>query len=291
MKWMNKSHVIILALFALATGCTSLQTIPHAARAGDTVSLTVGWQKDLARDNLTITITDSLGVPTTYNPNDPIMRAVVNVYPDPVSRLVVGTQTQQGLGVDANTYGQVINDNITNQDQDWWNTTVYIDLPTTLPEGSTQITMSGPGGPLTASPIQLEILPGTGSPIGLIDSTWVSNPAEVPNMLGSLERADHFTISFSGTTVPHAIQMQIDHNAGIGVPWVVNPRGDLKNLVWSDDGSTITVLLTPTTGQTPTRFSDFKFYISGGVTGLLVTQLTAFDSDSNLILDVVPTIQ
>jgi len=284
-------HWLLGIMLIAATGCTATHTIPQAARAGDTVGFSVGWQQDVSRDNLTVSMTDALGVTTTYNPNDANVRAVVNLYPDPVSRLVVGTQTQQALGVAANTHGQTINDNITNQDRDWWNTTVYVDLPTTLATGNTQVTLTGPQGNLTANPIDIEIVAGTGSPIGLIDTTWGTDPAEVPNIFGALERADHHTISFAGTTVPHSIQLEIFRDAGIGVPWVINPRGDFKNLVWADDGGAIIVLLTPTNGQTPTHMSDFKFYIAGGVTGLSVTQLTAYDSNSNEITDLAVIIQ
>lgn len=288
----NNPWKLLLVLVGLvATGCTSTHSIPQAARAGDTVGFSVGWQQDVSRDNLTVAITDALSVTTTYNPNDSNVRAVVNLYPDPVSRLVVGTQTQQGLGVAADTYGQIINDNITSQDRDWWNTTVYVDLPTTLAEGLATVTLTGPQGNLTTNPIDLEIVAGTGSPIGLIDPTWVANPVEVTNIFGALERADHFTVSFTGSTVPHSIQVEIFRDAGIGVPWVVNPRGDLKNIVWADDGGSLTVLVTPTNGQTPTQMSDLKFYIAGGVTGLLVTELTAYDSNSNEILDLAVVIQ
>lgn len=289
-----RSHTWLMLLVFVglaATGCTATHSIPQAARAGDTVGFSVGWQKDVSRANLTVSMVDANSVTTTYNPNDANVRAVVNLYPDPVSRLVVGTQTQQALGVAANTHGQTINDNITNQDRDWWNTTVYVDLPTTLALGTTQVTLTGPGGNLTATPVNLEIVAGTGSPIGLIDTTWVTDPAEVQNLYGGLERADHHTISFTGSTVPHSIQVEIFRDAGIGVPWVVNPRGDLKNIVWADDGGAITILLTPMNGQTPTQMSDFKFYIAGGVTGLLVTELTAYDSVSSEIIDLVAVIQ
>ncbi len=275
--------------FAVA-GCNSTHTLPKVARAGDTVLLAVGWKKDITRQNITVTITPSSGSPIVLQPNDPLVRGIVHLYPDPVSRLVVGTETQQALGTDANVYGQMINNQITSQDRDWFNTAISLDLPTSLPTGTTTIEVTGPQGSVTIQPDTLEILPGTGSPIGLLETTYTSDPLAAGKILGSLERAAHYTVTFSGTIVPRSIQVELLRTAGIGVPWVVNPRGDLKNLVWADDGGKIKVIVTPTTNETPAQFSYFKFYVTGGVTGLQVSSVKAYDSNGNRIMDVAATI-
>ena len=90
--------IITAGLFVLS-GCSGKQTFSTAVRAGDTVSHTVGMQTGVSRDNLTITFTPTTGgASISYLPGDSAIRAVVNLYPDPVSRIIVGGETGQDLG-------------------------------------------------------------------------------------------------------------------------------------------------------------------------------------------------
>ena len=109
--------------------------------------------------------------------------------------------------------------------------------------------------------------------------------------LAALERADAYLITFNGSTIPHAIHLVLNHDSGVGTTWVVNPRGDLKNVVWSDTGSAITVMLTPANGLTLQQMIHFKFYVAGGLTGLTVASLKAYDINGNLIPGVTTNIQ
>ena len=287
MKRTGARLILVLLLGFGHASCAGTQTFTTAARAGDTVALAVGWNKAIARQNITVTITPSSGPIVTYGPNDPNVRAVVNLYPDPVSRLVVGTETQQGLGYNANVHGNSLTTNVTNQDRDWGETVVYLDLPTTLATGTATINITGPDGPVTAQPITVDILPGAGN----------ANPFAGPNgnltteQLATLERADAYTITFNSSTIPHAIHLVLNHTSGVGTTWVVNPRGDLKNVVWSDTASAITVMLTPANGLTLQQMIHFKFYIAGGITGLTVASVKAYDINGNLIPDVTASIQ
>ena len=164
MKRTGARLILVVLLWLGLASCAGTQTFTTAARAGDTVALAVGWNKAIARQNITVTITPSSGPVVTYRPNDPNVRAVVNLYPDPVSRLVVGTETQQGLGYNANEHGNSLTTNVTNQDRDWGETIVLVNLPTSLLSGTTaNISITGPDGPVTAQPITVDILPGAGN--------------------------------------------------------------------------------------------------------------------------------
>lgn len=266
------------------------QALVHATRAGETIGLPLGWQHELSRETLTVTITPASGLPVIYEPNHPNVRGLVNAYPDPVSRLRVGAHTHQDLGVEAEVYEQKLHEQVTNQEQDWWETTLFVDLPDSLPEGPASVTVSGPQGLLTPESLQLEILAGSGSPSDPLDHLVPSEPQMQASFVEAMERAQHFTVTFSGPSVPHCIQLDLFRDAGIGTPWVINPRGDLKNVTWGDDGGKLRVLLTPPNGQTPGHVSHFKFYVAGGVSGLQVAALKAYDQAGNVMSDVLAQI-
>ncbi len=287
-------------------GCVGVQTFTPAARPGDTVALAVGWQKNLERQNITVTITDALGAVTTYAPNDIHVRSIINMYPDPVSRAIVGTMTKQDLGYQATNTGSLINTFVTSSstgehDNDWWQTTMLLDLPTTLATGAATIAIIDSGG-ATIQPTNLTIVPGAGSSNDFtVYAPWGGTPSLLstwPVLLGSMERADRYTVTFATYTdangnyvIPHSMQMQFTHTPGVGKTWVVNPRGDIKNVVWHDDGTNITVILTPTQGTTLAQMLDFKFYLAGGITGLTQTGLKAYDVNGLPMPGVTASIQ
>jgi hypothetical protein len=286
---MARNALIIAGLLGLSlgtAGCIGLQTFPPAVRSGDTVALPVGWNTDLSRQTLTVTIAPSAGDPVTYEPGDPRVRAVVRLYPDPLSRLVVGTEIAQGLGVNAHTHGARLAEQITGADREWWQTTVVLDLPPALPPGPAVVTLAGPSGSITSQPLRLEILPGLGGPTAL-----GLDPAETAELLTTLERAEHVTVTFSGPTVPYSIHAELLRTPGVGTPWVANPRGDLKNVAWSDDGTRLRVVLTPAHGRTPADLSHFRFYVAGGVTGLRVLSVKAYDITGQPIVGLSATIR
>ena len=295
--------LILLPLFGGLAGCAGTQTFGTAARAGDTVTLQVGMQANLKRQNMTVTITPASGAippassaPIVYLPNDPNVVAVVNLYPDPASLARVGIQTQQDLGVGAyTTTGDLIKTNVT-PDSDWWQTTVLLNLPSSLPTGMASITMVDSAGAVIR-PISVEIVPG----IGAANKFKVYPPwgtpfpvlAAFPNLIKSMERADGYTVTFTGATIPHSIGVQFTHTPTVGKTWVVNPRGDIKNVTWTDDGSMLKVMVTPTGGQTLTQMIDFKFYVAGGIAALtqVPSSIKAYDINGNLMAGVTAAIQ
>ena len=288
--------LILLPLFGGLAGCAGTQTFGTAARAGDTVTLQVGMQANLKRQNMTVTITPASGAPIVYLPNDPNVVAVVNLYPDPASLARVGIQTQQDLGVGAYaTTGDLIKTYVT-PDSDWWQTTVLLNLPSSLPTGVASITMVDSAGAVI-SPISVEIVPGVGAANKFrVYTPWGSTTpirGVFPNLIKSMERADGYTVTFTGATIPHSIGVQFTHTPTVGKTWVVNPRGDIKNVTWTDDGSTLKVMVTPTGGQTLTQMIDFKFYVAGGITALtqVPSSIKAYDINGNLMAGVTATVQ
>jgi hypothetical protein len=298
---MRVTRLISIPIFLVAVvlgvdGCAGMAPLNSAYRAGDTVALAAGWRQNFDRSRLTVTVTGSDGVSTVYQPGDPAIRAIINLYPDPLSYLVVGTRT--GLGTNYNygsTYGSEINYNITNYDPDWWQTSVFVDLPSTLPVGTANIILqSSTGG--SYGPIPVQIVSGQGSP-STFSAELLGNMT--PTQLQSMERAPKYTVSFSGgSTLPFALQVDLTHNpassvGGVGIPFVVNPRGEMKNISWTDDGTHLRViLLTSGDGTSKDPFlasyqwTYFKFYVTGGVTNLSVTSVKAYDSAGNPISGV-----
>lgn len=273
------------AVWLWVAGCSSNTTFPVAARPGDSIMLPIGWRTNVTRDNLTVTFQAAAGgATTTYAPSDPNVRAVLKLYPDPVSRLVVGTETQQGFGTNAAQYGNLLNDRVTNQDRDWWQSVVYLDIPRVLSAGRTLVTLSTPQGRV-GDPITIDILSGVGSASDGGASSLFSGQ-DATKIFQSLERADHKTVSFVGKTIPHSIQIEFSHTPGVGRPWLVNPRGDIKNITWSAAGATITALLTPTHGFTLDYLTDFKFYVAGGLADLKVTRIRAYDLSGKPLTDI-----
>lgn len=267
-------------------GCAGTKAFTTAARSGETVTLAVGWNVNINRSNLSATITPPGGGAINYSIGDSRIRAVFNTYPDPVSRLVVGTETNQSLGYNANTNGTMLDATVTNYDKDWAQTMVLLDLPSGMSPGAATIDLKT--GSTVVSSHQIEVLAGTSSANTFQGSTGALSAQQ----LATLERTTASVVTFSATTVPHSIQIDITRNVGVGVPWVANSRGDIKNISWSDNGSRIRVIITPVGGQALSHIEQFKFYIAGGVTGLSTTPVvTAYDVNGNVVSGVTATVQ
>lgn len=275
--------VLVTMSFGLA-GCTATKSFTTAARAGDTVALAVGWNVNVTRANLGATVTANGGGVVPYASGNPNIRAVVNMYPDPMSRLVVGTETNQSLGVNANVHGAQLNSwNL--EDKDLAQTMVFLNLPTGIATGPATIQLTASGSPLGA-PFSVEVLSGVGSA-----NTFDGTGSLSAEQLATLERASGSVVSFTtGSTVPYSISLEVAHTPG-GTPWVVNTRGDVKNVSWSDNGSAMKVILSPVNGQALSQMIHFKFFISGGVTGFGAPAVKAYDVNGNVISGVQATIQ
>lgn len=287
-NYLAKLLSTVLTVLVLG-GCVGARTFHEYARAGDTVALAAGWKQHFARDNMTVTITPSVGAPVVYGPNNPAVRAVVNLYPDPVSSIVVSTETAQDLTPFAQTYGNLIPGTYSNGEKDWWQTTVFVDLPQTLPTGTATIAITSPLGESASSTV--DIMPGTGSPNSFTTTVGTLNQ----DQLAALERVSHYTVGFTGNTVPYAIQVDFAHDpdvdhGGTGRAYVINPRGDLENVTWSDTGTSLRAIVLPAKGQALSSIAYYRFYVAGGITNLSVTSVKAVDVNGNVVAGVAANI-
>lgn len=280
---------IILIMTGLSA-CTGVNTFTTAARPGETVALAIGRQTNLKRANVTVTVTPATGPAVVYLPLDARVRSILNVYPDPVSKAVVLQRTENQTST-----GGVIESWVTAGDPDWWQTFMLLDLPAGIAPGVASISIADSLGAVI-TPASVEVLSGQSSRNGFSFYQWGSvfsaDSADPPVIRApkDFERADRYVVEFTAEVVPHSIQIELSHSPGVGTAYVVNPRGDLKNVTWTDDGSNLKVFITPTTGLTTTQIKDFKFYVVGGLTGLSQTRLTAYDQLGNPISGVTPTI-
>lgn len=289
----TKSFPWLILALAILQGCAATQTFTTAARSGDTVALATGWNQPVNKTNITAQFTDANGAVVTYNLGDPGIRTVVQLYPDPISKLMVEYATGQSNGIalaNGPTIGSYIDSGYTDYDADWNQTVVYLDLPTSLATGITNIALSGPNGALTSAPIKVNILAGTGTP----NNFNVQGNGYASGSLGLLQRRNYYTVTFAGSTIPDSIQVNLTRPVGTAKPWVVNPRGDLKNVAWHDDGATnLRVILSTSHGAPLTDMKHFKFYVASGIPlagSLAVANVVAYDASGNPVPDVIPNV-
>ncbi len=284
-----KNTLVALQLIAcfLTAGCAGTRTFHEFVRAGDTVALAAGWQDNVFRDNIAVTISPADGSPDiVYGPNHDAIRTVINFYPDPISSMVVSDRIQQDITPGAKTYANVNTSNYTDNVRDWWETVVFIDLPADLPLGRTWVAVSDPSGEVSRS--RLDIIGGVGSP----NSFSAENLGGLGRQyLAALERASFHEVSFSGSTLPDAIQLELSHDSGIGNAYAVSPISGVSNLAWSDDGSTLRALITPAAGGQVRSISDFKFYVAGGLQNLTVANIQAFNASGDAVPGIVATVK
>ena len=290
-------RIFLMALVSIQClvfiGCAGVQSYPNRVSAGETASVGIGWQKDLTADNMRVTITPTVGPQVTYEPNDPAIRALVNLYPDPVSYMVVGLETNQetpefNFGA---TYGRLVNNIFTQGDKDWWQTTAFINMPSTIASGQATIEIASTADPLN---------PVSSSTVMIVDGgPQAEDDFEVPvlggltaSQMSSMGRSPHVEVSFTSATIPHAIEVQLSHdpdldNGGAGRLHVVNTRGDLKSMFWSDTGSQLKVILMPVGGNALSNINDFKFYVAGGMQNVAEISVQGFDVNGNDVTGVL----
>jgi hypothetical protein len=294
---MRIAKLLTIALMTIIIiGCAGKRTFHDLAFAGDTVAVAVGWKHDFRLDNLTVTFTPTVGDQEVYLPGDPKIRAVTNLYVDPLASIIISREINEDQTPFASSYGSQISGNFTGDDKDWWQTVVFVDLPATLQPGSVEIVISNGVETNALAPATLDIVSGTGE----------SNPLDgellgpmTDDQLASLQRSEHYTVSFTASTIPHAIQIDLTHgadrdNGGTGKAYVVNPLGYMKGATWYDDGFKTRVILIPSKiVKTPKKIQDFKFYVAGRVTNLAlatVDPVQAFDKDGIVVPGVSASI-
>ena len=170
----------VMGLFAL-TGCTAINSLPTAARAGDTVTFAVG-----SPDDMTTTNTAAVYYPDSGGSVPLTIKSIVRLYPDPASPSVANP---------GNSYWQIT----TTSGHQPWVSIAIIDLPTSgLPvgTGNVQFTTTATYPTIADSvnnvPIALEILPGTGSPHPLEYN--IGHGAITAGLLSNIEPSHNVTV-------------------------------------------------------------------------------------------------
>jgi len=277
----------LLTCFFFLASCGGTRTFHDYARAGDTVAIPVGIQPTFNKDNITVTITPSSGVPIILSATNPSIRAIINLYPDPISNMIVSREINEDITPAASTYGYqtLIR---ANNDKDYYETTVFIDLPLSLPTGVATIKVSDNNS--ISHSATLNIIDGAGT-ANTFDSDITGTSASFPlseEMLDSLSRSTHTEVTFSAATIPNAIEIYFTHDpdstaGGNGKALVVNPLGYKKNLFWNDDGTNLKVILMGNKTDTVDDIKDYKFYVAGTATNLQLQTVNSFDVNGNAL--------
>ena len=278
MSVFTKSLLTLFSAFLLI-GCAATKTFNSTARPGETVAVPLGIAESINADNIKVTITPDFGSPVTYLPSDPAIRGLVNLYVDPLSSIVMSRQTNQDLTPNAGFYGFFTETQFTGPDKDWWQTVAFVDLPSVMDPSATVATIevddTGLGGTQTEFvDMDVNILNQAGGVPHAFEADLLG--PMLPVQIDSLRRVDHFTLNFTGSTVPAAIELDLVHNPDrdnggdefAGRAYVVNPIGYIKNVSWRDDGTNMKIILMPVRDGEITTMEDFKVYVAGGITGL-----------------------
>jgi hypothetical protein len=169
---------------------------------------------------------------------------------------------------------------------DWYQTLVFVDLPLSLPVGETNIYIEDPDGNYAQS--SLNLVPGTGAP----NSFDAEGAGQLTRQnLAALERSSYYALTFSGSTVPYAIQLELGHDpdkdaGGVGKAYAVNPISGLKTVSWHDAGGVMKIVMMPASSAGLSAFRDFRLYLAGGIQNVSLLALSAFDAEGNPVSGV-----
>lgn len=277
-------YLVLAAFLVTLSGCSSVQSFPERVRAGETVAIAAGWKHYFSRGNIAVTITPEAGVPLILRPED--IRASINLYPDPLSSLVLSQGTGSDVSLFSKSYGDVINGGFTGGDRDWWQTTVFVNIPPSTPVGNAVLTISNPEGESVSVTVNVV---GSGGMPALFDAALLGPMNDIH--LTTLERVDHYVVSFDGSVVPYAVQLDLSYSNLSG--YVINPKGDIKNISWADNAGRYRVILSPANQRGFRVLSDLKFYVAvtSGTRGLasvttVPDSLLAFDRNGNPVTGI-----
>lgn len=290
-KCLSVSLVVVWVL----SGCTAINVMPIAARAGDTITVAVGSPEVMTPSNTTATFIPNGGgsVPLT-------IKSIVRLLPEQTSK-VVSNPNHSAWQVTRTSGHQP------------WLAIIVIDLPTTgLPVDTGFINVSTTASYPTIAdhvnniPIALEILPGTGSPHPLEYNIGLGLTA-----LGNLQDLEptHSVLvhpDFIGTTTwptYGAIEITLQFQADGAPPSsfslisedVSTHTGSARNVMWKVSGDSLIVSYISPTGLMEyfePRFSVIPLParpITGNPPGTypsappVVTSVKYFDVNGNIV--------
>jgi hypothetical protein len=192
----------ILILLAGLQGCTSVNTFPMIARAGDTISVMVGGSEKARKDTISVSLTDANNQTWDLRSSG-LVRSVFNLRTD-----------GRAHGLHYSSYSSGFMPWVFGHEP--LQTVLVTDLPPGVAPGRASLSVvlntddnsSGIGSPFT---VNLEIIGGTGSTDGFLRQNPFGSDVAVD--FESLEPAPHAKISFGmGTQVIGAVSLVVDFN-------------------------------------------------------------------------------
>lgn len=294
---MKKISVLIFTLFLLH-GCSSVNTFPTLARAGDTVSLLMGGSEFAKKDTTDVILTDVNGLDWDLKALGKV-RSVFNIRMDAKS---VGQNYSSYIDLLTSwAYGHEL-----------LQTVLVVDLPNNLPVGPAVVEVNSNTSDNSAllSPgsifVNIEIVPGVGSSDSMSYKTSLGSTFAAD--FSRLEAAPYAKIDFGElddfTPLVGAISLVVDFDETVINPDDINiylpkstVRGDLstpgkfgKNqrmVYWRQDGKRVFIDIIAPQGINPGYLNVFLIHPPGisGNPNFTILNINAYtESGANSIL-------
>jgi len=201
----------VVTVLLLMQACTSVNTFPMIARAGDTVSVMVGGSEKVRKETISVTLTDSNGQIWDLKSLG-LVRSVFNLRTDGLAN-----------GLHYSSYSESIIPWAFGHEP--LQTVLVTDLPQGIAPGQASLNLnlntddnsSGVGSPFT---VKLEVIGGVGSADTFLRQSPVG---AVPADFSKLEPAPHAKVSFgSGTQLIGAASLVVSFNNTVVNPSDIN---------------------------------------------------------------------
>jgi hypothetical protein len=284
----------MLFLLAGLTACTSVNTFPRMARAGDTVSIMIGGTEKARKESVNVTLKDINGQTWDLKALG-LVRSVFN------------------LRMDGRAEGLHYSSDL-DSDISWIlghepvQTVMVADLPANVAPGAATLTFSlnaadNSSGIADPFSVKLEIIPGSGSPDQFLRKDSLSG-TKPPAELGKLEPAPHAKISFASGSVIGAASLKISFNSAVLNGNDINiytPESTVRDsafgatqrmVYWRQDGQNLYVDIVAPQGVNGKYLQLFVIHPKGlsGSPGLALTDAKVYGVDGSVI-SAPPTLQ
>lgn len=307
MRWVMRNNgikilgILLLCVWAMLSGCTSVNTFPNIARPGDTVSFMVGSSAQARKGNISAVLTDASGQIFDLQALGKV-RSVFNLRTD-------------GRAVGLNYSSYLNSYNSWAYGHEPLQTVMVTDLPITVAVGPASLSVAFNGvsdnssGVLNPFTVQLEIIASStiGSPEQFL--TPIILKGNQPVNFSLLETAPYAQVDFrSGSAFIGAASLAISFNnamvnandLNVYVPEstvrgsfsTVGAFGKTQRMVyWHQDGSTLYVDIVAPQGIDPRYLKIFVVHPSGlvGSPAFNILSSQVYGTDGNAIA-VTPTL-
>jgi hypothetical protein len=290
-------------LLALLSGCVAIQPFPNYARPGDTITLAVGSQDGMNRQNTQVWFTSDA------NPANPVevtsgIRSIFNLYADKGSRVYSPNNNN------ADTNFRYLH-------HEQWQTVIALDLPQALPTGPGTVRiqttvpqprplesgMFGDYPDVNTVSVRIEILPGTGTPNPLdyktaYGGTLGGNYSDLQAARQALVRPPVEDPQGAWNATYGAIELKInlpladinsgtlsENNVRVVTQDVTTYTRSKLQMTWSLSGNTLTVLFISASGKI--RYYEPRFSIMADAANFTATpamlSVQYFDVNGNAV--------